>query len=260
MFSSLVLGISAGNIISTINAWSVLVGPAHHHLAILFYATRIICFVQFYLTGLEVTVYRILIDKYWKRIPPINETFFNVFLTLWNIGLGGLISAINYFTGESGLVIYRLTGLDIDCFPESKLRLGIQLKLIILVLVVIVIHVGTKTWTRLQHLMKNETPIQSINLNDIANNFNNQVKNNEMINSKSQLILITVGFLLMTPTTLVHFITPLGQSLSNEVATALDLSRQLSGYIIIPLILYVRNAELTQHVKNKIRHFLQLEI
>ncbi len=147
-------------------------------------------------------------------------------------------------TGESGSVIDRQTGNVIDEYREPLINPGLPAKLFIFVAFFIFIYLGSRSVaTRRKQFIVDH-------IQHLASRFNNRAK--EVFSSKTQLIfLILFGLLITAPSTIIFFI-DFGQTLSNEVTVAVNISRQTISQIVIPLMVYVQNADFRNHVRHRI--------
>ena len=103
--------------------WSVLITPLWTALAYFYYYVRITVIYHIYFVVIESFGLRLLVDRVWKRPPPLNDEFFSVFLTIVNFVLGFWLCNQQLATWERGPIIYRITGQLPADWPAAKLRL-----------------------------------------------------------------------------------------------------------------------------------------
>ena len=84
-----------------------LVGPVWSILAYFYYFGRVAVVSHVVLVVAETFLIRLLIDKAWKRLPPISDEFFAFFLPILNLLFGIWIAWQQLATNERGVLIYR---------------------------------------------------------------------------------------------------------------------------------------------------------
>ena len=94
-------------LLSTINVWSVLLGPIWEWCAYIFVLGRFVCIMYILACVAISALFRLLIDLVWKRIPPINEDFFYVFLVISNLIVATYLGLFHLATGEGDIPVFR---------------------------------------------------------------------------------------------------------------------------------------------------------
>ncbi len=82
-------------------------GPAWTPLVYLYFFGRVAIVNHILLVASETLLLRILMDKVWKRMVPLNDEFFGTYLPFLNLLLGTWFAWQQLTTKEMGVVIYR---------------------------------------------------------------------------------------------------------------------------------------------------------
>ena len=98
-------------ICSSIQAWSVLISPVYIVFAYIFYISRWFVYVTYACVCIEASVIRLLIDRYWKRAPPISDEYFAFFLVAFNSFVGLMVPILNIIARDNIAYLHRISGL-----------------------------------------------------------------------------------------------------------------------------------------------------
>ncbi len=210
----------------------------------MFYYIRAGIYAYLLLVVLEFCIVRFMTDRVWKRVPPINEYFFDAFLLLHNLLYASLLPFLPYISGEGGIVIYRLTGRNIEEKPKASFKTNFYTILIFFAIFFGLLQIFSSLGRRHNSIADHPGPHQS---------YNNHNKNEEVVSSRTQALLIFLGLIFYSPSIIIYFAMDLS-TVSNEDIAALDLSRMLAIDIICPLIVYVRNSKLRNHFVLRLRN------
>ena len=217
---SVMLPTLATNVISIwIPIWSRTVGPVPVFLAYLS-AVGIRVHALFHIAAaLEAITFRMLLELVWKRVPPINETFFNHFFFWWNFIMALLDTMVSFWYDESKYHMarclqyfgYVIDGLDTinghDHQNHERLfhsyKKGL-LNLVLLGIIVYLVKMGYDflSWIRekwrihrgIGMVINNVVIIEGISLN-------NHARNEEVLTGKAQVLFttLTLAFFLGAP-------------------------------------------------------------
>ncbi len=228
-----------------IRALSIVVSPLGELPASLFYYGSVLV-VQFYCLVLsEIALYRLSIDWVWKRIPPMNDYFLARYLTLLNLVLSTLASAMNGLAKDSLSVYFSIQGIqnlpDMD-FGKFRIYLG-QIVLTLTsvpvtgALVTVLLKKGKK-WLR------QTTPVIPITFQDEL--YNNHSRNKEVLGASAQVVLLVLTLVIVLPYFLLVGLSD-GEKLTIEESGMLELTTVVFLYVLLPLLLYVRNRRLRHY-------------
>ncbi len=197
----------------------------------------------------EAIVFRLIVELIWKRVPPVNEDFFQVFLGVLNLLISILTVLQSFFTDPVKVAaMFKRFGasksLDFnDDNPIIKLYDAIVYVAIIGIAFCGLIHLIMLSckyilWLRGQLQIK-VSPVAESSV--IA--LNNQARNKELITAKIQAIMVVIAITtsLATPNVITRIFMDPDRKLTSKEEFLIDTWKFLCITIFLPSWLYYQN-------------------
>ncbi len=251
---AMTLGVSAG---SSINVWSYLIGPVSRPVALLFFVHRFATLVHVFFVLVETVVFRLAIDKFWRRIPPINEDFFALYLIILNPILGLVLSLVHLSTGEGFAHVYRVMGKNIDEIPEPELKLKTPLKIFAVGGLILTVCFVIRHGSNLKTLLNQNRVGQADDDENQDGRRNTRARNQELINGSTRLFLVLAGLGLLVPSMVFTVIMNRDLGGLEGQETVFDLLRLVSASVVMPSIIYAKNEAIRHHALHRLREHLK---
>ncbi len=238
---------------SSLNVWSYVIGPIWRLPAVFFYIYRFCTLVHIFFSLAEAALFRFLIDKVWRRIPPINEDFFLWFITLFNVAIGAFCSVLHLISGEGAIPVRKVMGVDLGSYPDPDFRLKMPLILLGLGTAVILFSNVARTVSASKIInMESDCPDQ---VRQPRRVLNNRTRNAELVTGSTQILFAILGIILMLPSIVFSVIMDRTKYGLHSLETVFDLLRLVAASVILPAIIYSRNSALRAHLKSRLEEF-----
>ncbi len=270
MYASIFYVLTYANLINApLFVWHIFVGPLWTIFAYHYYIVHVSIFTMSVLILTETFVIRVMAEKVWKRMPPVQDDFFCFFLWIMNCLVTLFVAGKYYAAGQWGALIYRLTGRSTWLFPKPIVKMYTAEIILVLGFLSLVGHgllVGEKAIKKKFRKPNSVGPailqlaapvVPEVNRQQHPH-FNNQLKNDEVITGPVQAVLVTVGLTITFPGTMTYFIQGWKKIERSDLEMALlDINTFCALTLAVPLILYARNSDLRKHLINLLRDFFE---
>ncbi len=276
--------------------WYAIISPLWSPLAYYYYLIHGVLILYCCFMVIETVIFRLLMIYAWKRIPPVQDDFFHLFLVLLSSMFSILIQLQRLVTKESFEVLFRTRWTPYKTMlPYEVLRMYLLEGVFILALTSVLCQgavtlvsgirknqnniVGPEqlppdfptnqnhAWVPMVDLaassakpkQKLEVPVIAIN-DEIQNvgdeSWNNQVKNEEIFTGHSQVILVLICIGVTLPGTMAYLMWQANREMGRVQAALLDTSMYSVLAVIVPAIIYIRSLKLRNHVKDIINGWI----
>ena len=265
--------------LQTIQAWTVVIGPIIEPVGYFWYISRQFGTFFSLLVAVEASFFRLLIDRLWKRAPPINDEFFNRFLTLFNSVIALLIPLVNILCHDSIKGLYHILGQEVPDLPDGRkpLKINLVLKVIATCGLLVSLSMASRASLKIQRWWQSRKASKvSVHPGTASNmemgirtqdnntsrsgsvsaafhapaHINNQGKNPQLVAESTGYILGISGILFMLPSFLL-LVVPDKVQVSQEEIALVAISRLVSFYIVIPSVITVRNKRMRNYLWSK---------
>ncbi len=195
----------------------------------------------------EASIIRCLIELFWKRPPPFEENFFQFFLIIVSLLQSFLFTGQAFMTHEGGALFYRMSGLNLNLFPEPTTRLYIRTIIAWIAFIGFTINsflVG-KNWYYKRRSKDSYSAQPGEHLR-----INNSARNAEVLSGTFESVVLAASILMSLPTLFTYLITKDFKTQTNAEMALMDVSAFAMMSVALPMILTCLNPSLRKHLKS----------
>ena len=227
-----------------------MIAPVYEWIAYFYYLSASFIFYFLAYIFIETSLVRLAIDWYWKRAPPYNDDFLVTFFTWLNVTFSLATAGMTCFVKDSIKIFYRVQDIqDLPKIEFGRSRLGIGEVVVSLLDFAIGLAVISQVVKMIRQWQwrRNRVDLQSTNpIPSRSRTLNNLTRNRELVGARSQIAFFVLLLIAVTPF-LDSILKDKNDQMTLERSTLMEQCSMISLYIIVPLMLYIRNPKLRRH-------------